>query len=170
MKRFFTAAVCCCLLFSGHAQKTTGYFTFQYNTTIHDATAGNNPWSIGIGTQMFFGKSKVKPTIELTADFYGYSDKVLVTYSDGTPIDAVGGMINLFPGASYHPAKNVFFSLSAGPGLIQKIHFGIKPAAGFYLNNQKCQVKISYIHIYNREEREKEDFGSVSISVGVKMF
>lgn len=121
---------------------------------------------------MFLGKSKVRPTFELTGDRYLYSDKLGYLYSDGTIIDDVGGsMINLFPGVSYHFTKNAFISFSAGPSLIGKIYFGIKPSAGFYFSqNQKWFGKISYINIFNRDERTREDFSSASISIGVKMF
>jgi hypothetical protein len=137
---------------------------------LRDATLGNNPWSIGIGTQLFLGKSKLKPTLELTADLYGYDDKVYRTYTDGTPMGDVRGMLNLFPGMSYHFIKNAFISFAAGPSLARRICFGVKPTVGFLSTSEKWFVKISYVNIYDREIRTKEDFTSASVSIGVKMF
>lgn len=170
MQKIIISTLLCCFLLNVSAQNTCGYFTFQYNLTLRDATSGNNPWSIGIGTQVFLAKSKIKPTSELTADLYGYSDKVYITYTDGTPIGEVGSKINLFPGLSYCFVKNAFVSFSAGPSFIGKVYFGIKPSIGFLSSSQKWLVKISYINIYNREVREKEDFTSASVSIGAKIF
>ena len=107
---------------------------------------------------------------ELTADLYLYDDKVGRLYSDGTYMDDVGGMINLFAGASYYFTKNTFVSVSGGPSLIHNIYFGIKPDIGFTSGNKKVFVKISCINIYNREVRMKEDFTSANISIGLRMF
>ncbi len=80
-------------------KKTTTYFLTQYSKTISDRTIGNNPWGVGLGLQTLFNnKSKFKPTIELTGDIYLVDDKVFRTNTDGSPLNDVRGMVNLFVG------------------------------------------------------------------------
>ena len=150
------------------------YLQGQFNNTLYDVTKGNNPWGMGLGLQFFFNNLEtLKPTFDLTADAYLEDDKVYRLYSDGTPINELGGMINVFAGASFHPIKTVFLSFVAGPSFIsgQKALFGIKPSAGFYFSqNKKWTGKVSYINVYSRDERTKGDFGSMSFSLGLKVF
>ncbi|MCW3089984.1 MAG: hypothetical protein JWP81_1053 [Ferruginibacter sp.] len=148
----------------------------QFNNTIYDRTRGNNPWSIGLGIQTFFNNgTPFKPTLELTGDIYLEDDKVLRLNPDGTTpttMNDVREMINLFGGASFHPTQNIYFSLMAGPSFISgNTYLGVKPSCGFYFSrNQKWIGKISYINIFNRHKATKEDFGSVSLAIGVKLF
>jgi hypothetical protein len=159
--------------FAQSQKKVTTWLSTQYTKTISDRTIGNNPWGMGLGLQTYFNiKSKFKLTIELTGDIYLEDDKVNRLNTDGSSVDDVRGMINLFFGSSYHPAKSIYFSLVAGPGFINgQTLFGLKPSFGFYFSeSQKWTGKISYIHIFNRDKTTKEDFGSVSFSIGFKLF
>jgi len=159
--------------FGQASKKVAGYLSTQYNKTVYDRTAPNNPWSIGLGLQSFFNNnSKLKATVDLTADAYLEDDKVLRTNSDSTPIADVGGMVNLFLGASYHLTKLFYLSTVAGPSLVSgKILFGLKPSLGFYFSpNQKWIGKLYYINVFNRDRETKKDFGSIGISLGVKLF
>jgi len=154
-------------------KKVSTYLSTQYNKTIYDQTIGNNPWGIGLGLQAFYNnKSKFKPTIELTGDVYLEGDKVYRTYVDGFPLSVVDGMINLFFGSSYHPTKSIYVSVVTGPSFVGgQTLLGIKPSFGFYFSkNQRWTGKFSYINIFNRGSRTKEDFGSVSLAIGVKLF
>ena len=166
-----------CFIFTqsfGQTQKkATSYLLTQYNKTISDRTIGNNPWGLGLGLQTFFNNnSKFKPTIELTGDIYLLDDKVFRMNTDGSKINDVRGMVNLFFGSSYHPTKSVYLSLVAGPSFISGQTFiGIKPSVGFYFSTtQKWTGKISYINIFNRDKITNEDFSSLSLSVGLKLF
>jgi hypothetical protein len=48
---------------------------------------------------------------------------------------------------------------------------GIKPSLGFYFDRyQKWTGKFSYINVFNRDVETKEDFGSVSFAIGLKLF
>jgi hypothetical protein len=157
-------------------QKTTTFLLAQCNITAHDRTVGNNPWGAGLGIQTFFGsKTKFKAVVELTGDVYLVNDKVLRVNTDGTsftPVDDVPGMINLFMGCSYQPDQHVYFSLLAGPSFINgSMLFGVKPCVGFYFSKtQRFMGKVSYINIFNRDKPTKEDFGSFSLAVGIKIF
>jgi hypothetical protein len=154
-------------------RKMAIYLLAQYNKTIYDKTKGNNPWGIGLGGQVFFNnKSKFKPTIEFTSDEYLMSDKVYRIYSDGTPIQTVNTMTNIFFGASYNPSHIIFISFTAGPSCINsQTLIGIKPTFGFYFSaSQKWMGKIAYINIFKREIRAREDFSSFSLSIGRKLF
>ena len=154
-------------------RKVSGYLLTQYNKTIYDRTTPNNPWGMGLGLQLFSNKtSKLKLTVELTADAYLEDDKVLRLNSDGTTIADIGGMVNLFAGASYHPIKAFYLSLVTGPSFVSgQTLFGLKPSLGFYFSkNRKWTGKISYINVFNRDKTTKEDFGSLSLAVGLTLF
>jgi hypothetical protein len=157
-------------------RKVSTYLLTQYNNTIYDRTKGNNPWGIGLGLQSFFNnKTKFKPTIELTGDIYLEDDKVLRLNPDGsvpTNYNDVRGMINLFFGTSFNPTRNIYFSVIAGPSFISgHTMIGIKPSFGFYFSkSQRWTGKISYINIFNRDKTTKEDFGSLCLAVGLKLF
>jgi len=166
-----------CFLFSksfGQSQfNMSVYLQGQFNKTIYDRTIGNNPWGIGLGLQAYLNhSSKVRPLIDFTGDAYLENDKVLRLNTDGTPVDDIRGMINLFAGASYQPAKTVYLSFVTGPSFVGgQTLLGIKPSFGFYFSeNQRWTGKISYINIFNRDKITNEDFGSLSFSLGHKIF
>ncbi|MBX9784574.1 MAG: hypothetical protein K2X48_14890 [Chitinophagaceae bacterium] len=149
------------------------YLYGQYNQTLKDITKGNNPWAMGLGLQLFFANARqLKPTVDFTADAYLVGDKVLRTFGDGTPIRTADGLVNLFTGFSYHPARRAYLSFVAGPSFVSgQTLLGIKPSVGVYLSaNQKLTAKISYINVFNREPRAKENFSSLSFSLGLKLF
>jgi len=179
MKKFVSAFLFCFFLTQVFAQtkrKVSSYIFANYNNTLYDYTTGNNPWGIGLGLQAFLNnQSKFKPTIELTADTYLQDNKVLRLNPDRSiPNDdnAVEGMVNLFAGASFHPNQSVYVSFVAGPGFISGQTFlGIKPSFGFYFSKaQRWTGKISYINIFNRTKVVNDDFGSLSLSIGLKLF
>ncbi|HSN59893.1 MAG TPA: hypothetical protein VLR49_03090 [Ferruginibacter sp.] len=162
--------------FSQAQPKISTYLLAQYNKTLYDNTSGNNPWGMGLGLQTFFNnKTKFKPTVEITGDIYLENDKVFRSSPDGTFPQSgndVGGMVNLFVGSSFHPNKNTYLSLLAGPSFIGgQTLFGIKPSLGFYFSkNQKWTGKVSYINIFNRTKIVNDDFGSLSLAIGLKLF
>ena len=166
-----------CFIFTysvGQTQKKIStYLLTQFSTTLYDVTKGNNPWGVGLGLQTFLNnKTKFKPTIELTGDIYLEDDKVLRTNSIGTPLNDVRSMVNLFIGTSFNPTKNIYLSVVVGPSFISgQILLGIKPSLGFYFTkSQRWTGKVSYINIFNRDKTTKEDLGSLSLAVGLKLF
>ncbi len=113
--------------------------------------------------------------MELTGDIYLENDKVLRLNPDGsTPNDdnGVRGMVNFFVGSSYYPTQNIYLSFVAGPSFISgQTLFAIKPSFGFYFSNtQRFTGKVSYINVFNRTKNTNEDFGSLSLSIGFKLF
>jgi hypothetical protein len=158
----------------GQAQrKVSTYLLAQYDKTLYSTTTGNNPWGMGLGLQLFFGKtSKLKPVIDVTANAYLEDDKVLRLNDDGAPIDDIGGMVNVFAGASYHPLNRIYLSLTTGPSFVSgQTLLGIKPSFGFYFSqNKRWTGKISYINVFNQGQKTKHDFGSTSFSLGIKLF
>jgi hypothetical protein len=157
-------------------QQAITFLLGQFNGTVHDRTTGNNPWGAGLGIQTFFGsKTKFKTVVELTGDIYLADDKVLRLNTDGTsftPVGDVPGMINLFAGVAFQPAQNFFLSLMTGPSFINgNMLLGIKPSIGFYFTKTHCCMgKLSYINIFNRDKATKEDFGSLSLAIGIRLF
>ena len=176
MQKFITTFFLCFILTQSFGQiqrKVSSYLQGQYNKTIYDRTVGNNPWGMGLGLQLFFNNNlNLKPTIDLTADAYLEDDKIFRTNADGTEIVDVGGMVNVFAGVSFHPTKTIYLSLVTGPSFVRgQTLLGLKPSFGFYFSqNQRWTGKISYINIFNRDKTTKEDFGTISFSLGVKLF
>ena len=179
MKRFFVIIIGCFILAQGFGQtqrKVTTYLLSQYNNTLYDYTKGNNPWGIGLGLQTFLNnKTKFKPTIEITGDIYLEDDKVLRLNSDGSipkSDNSVSCMVSLFIGSSFHPTKNIYLSFVAGPAFINgQTLLGIKPSFGCnFSKNKRWTGKVSYINVFNRTPQTKEDFGSLSFAIGLKLF
>ena len=176
MQKVTTTFLLCFILtqtFGQRQRKVSIYLLTQYNNTMYDVTKGNNPWGIGLGVQTFLNnKTRFKPTIELSGDIYLMDDKVFRTDSAGTPLNDVRGMVNLFVGTSFNPTKNIYLSVVVGPSFISgQTLFGIKPSLGFYFpKSQRWTGKISYINIFNRDKATKEDFGSLSLAIGLKLF
>ena len=179
MRILIIALLHCFILTQAFGQtqrKLSTYVSAQYNKTLYDRTIGNNPWGIGLGLQAFFNnKTKFKPTIELTGDIYLEDDKVLRLNPNNTiptNYNDVRGMVNLFVGSSFHPTRRVYLSFLAGPSFISgQTLLAIKPSFGFYFSrNQKWTGKVSYINVFNREKSTKEDFGSISLAIGLKLF
>lgn len=172
MKKLLITFLLCFVLaqtFSQTERKLSTYLLAQYNNTLNDFTAGNNPWAIGIGLQAFLNtKTKFKPTIEFTRDVYLYDDKV--NRLNGKKVDK---MVNLFAGSSFQLEQSVYVSLVAGPSFINdKTLLGVKPSLGVYSSGkQRWTAKVSYINIFNRTpEVAKGDFGSLSVALGIKLF
>jgi len=179
MKKILTLFVCCFILIQSFGQtqrKISTYLFTNYNKTLRDYTIENNPWGVGLGLQAFFNnKTRFKPTIELTYDIYLEDDDVFLANPDGNfpkNDNGVNGMINLFVGSSYSPTHNLYLSLLAGPSFIsERPLFGVKPSVGFYFpKNQRWTLKVSYINIFNRAKIINEDFSSLSVAVGLKLF
>ncbi|MGE5106902.1 MAG: hypothetical protein ACM3H8_05130 [Sphingobacteriales bacterium] len=178
--RKISAIFLCCFLFTqsfGQAQRKASTYLFtEYNHTLYDYTIGNNPWGAGLGFQTFLNnKTKFKPTLELTGDIYLEDNKVLKLNPDGSipqKDNTVDGMINLFAGSSFHPTENIYLSFVAGPSFISgQTLLGIKPSFGIYFSKtQRWTGKLSYINVFNRTSVAKEDFGSLSLSIGLKLF
>ena len=156
-----------------HHNKISAYLQGQYNKTIYDITKGNNPWGVGAGVQLFYkNNSPFKPTVSLTADIYLADDKVFRTQADGSPIESVGSMVNLFAGAAYQLAGAMYISLQTGPSFISgKTFLGLNPSLGFYLlKNKRLTGKLSYINVFKRDIPSGMGFGTISLSAGVKLF
>ena len=176
MQKTITAFLLCFIvtnIFGQTQRKVSTYLNVGYNQTLNDITIGNNPWGAGIGLQTFINtKTVFKPTIELTGDLYLMDDKVYRMNADGTPIETVRGMVNLFAGTSFNATQNIYISVVAGPSFIHgQTLFGLKPSIGFYFSKSKRGTgKISYINIFNRDRLTKQDFSSISLSLGFKLF
>ena len=159
---------------STHSQdKVSGYFSLQYNKTVSDITFGNNPSGVGLGLETYINtKSKFKLTAEVTGHIYLENDKVFRMTTSGNGLESVGSMLNVFAGASFHPGVNAFFSFLVGPSFIDgDTRFGIKPSMGFYFDKgKKIMGKMSYINIFNRVKSFKEDFGTINITIGFKLY
>jgi hypothetical protein len=179
MLKIITAFLLCFILMTTFGQtqrKISTYLFAEYNKTLYDYTKGNNPSGIGLGLQtLFSNKTMFKPAIELTGAIHLENDKVFRLNPDGsTPENdnSVREMVNLFFGSSFHPGQGVYLSFLAGPSFINsQTLLGIKPSFGFYFSKaQRWTGKISYINIFNRTKITKNDFGSLSMAVGLILF
>jgi hypothetical protein len=178
-KLVITFILCFILTSSSFCQTRRGVSTYlftQYTKTLYDYTIGNNPWGIGLGVQALFNnKTKFTPIVELSGDLYLEDDKVLRLNPDGSIQDSrndIDNMISLFVGSSFHLNESIYLSLLAGTGFINgQTHVGMKPSFGVYFSrNRKWTGRVSYINIFNRTKLVDEDFGSVSLAIGFKLF
>jgi hypothetical protein len=181
MKMSLPITILCCLSITialgQSSNKFVAHLSAEYNNTLYDRTVPNNPWAVGLGFQTFFNNnSKIKATVDLTADVYLEDDKVLranvLPTGEIIPVADVGGMVNLFAGISCQPTRLMYISFVAGPSFISgKTLFGLKPSLGFYFSQaQKCTFKLYFINVFNRDKPTKQDFGSIGCSFGVKIF
>lgn len=179
MHKLIAAVIVCLFCLSCIAQPRKAVSTYlqgQYNHTLYDYTARNNPWSMGLGLQVsVHNKTRFQPTVELTGDLFLEDDKVLRLNPDGSNPEnnnRVDAMVNLFAGTSIHPTQRLFFSFVAGPSFINRqTYLGIKPSIGYFLSeNKKWQGKVSYLNVFNRTKQAEEDFGSISVAIGVMLF
>lgn len=159
MQKLIAAVIVYFLFLPCVAQPRKGVSTYlqaQYNHTLYDYTAGNNPWGMGLGLQAFFhNKTRFQPTLEITGDLYLEDDKVLRLDPDGSfpeKNNSIDDMINLFIGSSIQATKGLYLSVVAGPSFINgQSFFGIKQSLAFSLSKkQKWTGKISYINVFNR--------------------
>ncbi len=157
--------------------KISGYFLFDYNTTLYDRTLGNNPSDVGIGVQtMINTKSIFNPLIEINAQGALEDDDVFRLTKNGEGVPDARGIINVFAGSVFRISNHFNFSLDMGPSFINSnTYFGIKPSCNFYFSKKKrITAQVSYLNIFNRalnyEETKKIDFGSLNLSLGIKLF
>src|ERR1700754_4063718 len=117
MKQFLLTISACLLLLGAFAQKEkriSTYASFQFNATMYDINARNNPWGIGLGLQSLVNnKTRIKPAIEITGDIYvaGTKDLFLV---EGRDV-AVTSMVNVFAGVNFYATERTYLSLVMGP-------------------------------------------------------
>ena len=174
MRKLLVALFPCVLFLTGFTQtqrRVSTYASLQFNATLYDINARNNPWGVGLGVQSLLNnRTRFKPAIEITGDLYLGGTK------DFFPVEgrdvAVESMVNIFAGANYQITERTYLSLLIGPGFVNgRACFGVKPSVGLYFpRNNRWTGRIAYINIFNREPAIDRDFGSLSLSVGLKLF
>jgi hypothetical protein len=126
---------------------------------------------MGPGLQILFHTNpRVKPIIDAGVSAFA-GNKVLHLNEDGSPVDALEILVNVFGGVSFHSKKTVYLNLTGGPSFSNgRTLLGIKPAVGFYFSpKKKWTGQISYLNIFNRDKYSGDDFGSVNFSLGFKL-
>ena len=148
------------------------YGKMQLNSTQRDIIKHSNPWSIGFGVEALFNTgNKCKPLIDITKDAYLLSDKVLYT-RNGVEIPRIDEMNNILAGLSYQPIPEMYISFVSGASFINdQVLLAVKPSMGFsFTENRRWVVKVSYINVFDRDKVTKQDFGSVSFSLAIRVF
>ena len=158
----------------GQAQtKLSVYLDPEFSQTLKDRAKDNNLRGVGVGLEAFLKtKTHFSPLLNIIDDFVFLNDKVYRTNNNGTEIESIENVLNIFVGTSYAPIDNFYMSFSGGPSFINgQILIGVKPAIGFFISNSKrLKVKISYTNIFNRNSGEKQNYSSLSFAVGLKLF
>lgn len=145
----------------------------QYNNTLYDYTRLNNQWGVGIGAQTFFNnRSAFKPFIEFTGEIYPMDDKVYRIDLFGSSNDKINSVVNLLGGLCYQPGDRIYFAVTAGPSFInEQTYVALKPSVGAYFSsNHRWTGKVSFMNVFNRIKAAQQDFGSLSIGLGYKLF
>ena len=158
----------------GQSQKKLSlYLSGQFHHTLYDRMKSENPFGFGVGLQLFFNNTaKLKPILEISAEAFPSKSKVLFLNPDGTSIDNIDIVANLFAGVSYYPIRQVYVAFSAGPGIANgNVLLGIRPSLGFYFSpNQKCMGRVSYTNLFHRDKFTQKDLGVLSFSIGIHLF
>lgn len=177
--------VCCIFAQLSYGQtnrKVAVYLQGHYNKTHSDITLGNNPSGFGLGAQVVYPQSaKFRLTGEVIMSTYLLDDKVERSYAyddydNWEQIPTVNGMTNVFVGGSYYPINAI--SISVMSGLSSMIvdnglqnRFGIEPAINFHFpKTQRWTASVSYLNVFDRDPVTKADFGSISCSIGIRLY
>lgn len=159
---------------TGQLQKKISlYLSAQYHQTLYDRMKSENPLGFGFGIQSFVHlHSKIKPMLDLSVEVYPAKSKVAFLNPDGSLIENIDALTNLFAGVSYHPARRAFIAFSAGPCFANgNILLGVRPAVGFYFSSsQKCMGRLSYTNIFHRDKYTQQDLGVLSFGIGIRFF
>lgn len=157
-----------------HSQnKIHSYLLTQFNQTLYDVTYGNNIWGLGLsGFAIYDCKTKIKPVIEVNTSFIFLDDKVGRMDSSDNLIESVTGISSVLAGAMLTPTKSTYISVVAGPSFLNgKMLMTLKPSVGFYFpKNKRFTAKFAFTNVYNRYKPTKEDFGSLNIALGFRLF
>jgi hypothetical protein len=176
MKIIMVSIICsfvCAKCFAQRPKIFLTYLSGGYSQTVYDRTKQNNLWGIEAGIQTTYnGTGGFKPTIELTYIPVLLNDYVYRMNADGSEIPAVGSVLNLFAGTAFYPVKNLFVAFAPGLGFISgRILPAIKPSIGLHFpKNKRWVAKAAFTNIFNRDKVTKADFGSLSFSLGIKLF
>jgi len=180
MKKFLMFIFICFTtpeIFAQKQDKISGYFLLDYNTTLYDRTLGNNPSGVGVDAQVMVNtKTIFKPLIEINAQGSLEDDDVLRVTENREAVPDARGIINVFAGSAFKFSNCFYFSFDMGPSLIDSnTYFGIKPSCNFYFSKRKrITAQVFYLNIFNRAlnyaETKKEDFGSIGLGIGIKLF
>ncbi len=146
----------------------------NHSRTLNDYNKVNNEWLFGMGARLALNTgTKFKPVLEITGDKLIVGKDVLKQNPDGTWDDnSIRYVVNGFAGASFHPIEHLYISFAGGPGYINENFFvGIKPAIGVYFTgNQRWSVQFSYTNVFNRTKIVDQDFETLSLALGVRLF
>jgi hypothetical protein len=159
--------------FSQLHNKISSYLLAQYIHTTHDVTLGNNPWGAGLDAIILYkNKTKFLPVIDLGAGIFLEDDKVARLDTTSKMIESIGFIGNAYIGVAIKPEKHVYVSFVAGPAFINgQALLGIKPSVGFYFSKkQRCTAAFSFATIYNRYKPASDDYKSVNIALGIRLF
>lgn len=158
--------------FSQPNRKLSVFLSFQANKTLFDRTITNNNGGIGFGLQTNLNtKTRVKPTLELNADFFAGTKELYLT-SDFKPIEAKSGVSGIYIGPLFEPVKRLFIAATFGTSIYNnKAHFGIRPSVGLYPSKRKnCTAKVSFTNIFQRDDINNKSFGYFSFTLALKLF
>ena len=170
-----------CVTFAQSARPVSIYLMGQYNKPYFEWGIRNNPWGLGLGAETFFMiDKKFQPTIDLSGNIFIEKAKVYQPAGSTEKSPDIKSNISLLGGASIHPFRRLYFSLVAGPTIInQKIYLSSKPSIGIYLDkNRKWITKISGMIIYKYipvkpiidGAPNKESISYLQVSVGHRIF
>jgi hypothetical protein len=160
-------------LFAQKANTFSIYLQTQYSKTLYDRTIYNNQNAIGIGAESFYqSHSKLKPIASILFNLSLLDDKVLRLETDNTAIKSVGTTIDFRIGESYFFYKKNYFAVAVGPSFINdQILLGLKSSFGYFFPaNHKWNIAVSYGNVFDRYKRSKSDYGTICISLGLKIF
>ena len=183
------AFACCLLMYkSGISQLLSSprfYLGSVYTHTLTDITRGNNPWGLGVSTQIFTkGIGWLQPTVELSNSAFLENDGIPVFLHPLPPNQqnadyyAIPGesypnfqnMVNLLTGVALFPTRYVFISFTGGASQTNRLRWAEKSSLGFYLpKNQRIMLTASYLTIFRRIAGSHTNYTSWSLGLAVRL-
>jgi hypothetical protein len=152
-------------------RKVSTLLSFQVHKTLYDRTITNNNGGFGFGLQTTINtKSRIKPTLALSADHFAGTKELYLT-ADGRPIDAKSGVLGIYTGALFQPSEKLFIATTFGASIFNnKANFGIRPLIGFYPSkNKKWAANVSFTNVFQRDGISDESFGYISFAMAFKL-
>ena len=183
-------ALACCLFLCkpGTSQILSAprfYLGSVYTHTVTDVTKENNPWGLGVSTQIFTkGIGWLQPTFELS-NFAFLENKGEPVFVHPLPLDQQDAdyyaipresypnfqnMANLLAGVSLFPRRFLFVSFTGGISLTNRLRWAEKSFVGFcFPKNQRIMVTASYLTIFKRIPGTQADYTGWSLGLAVRM-
>lgn len=168
---FIVALLIAAITHGQNNRKISTFLSFQGNATLYDRTITNNVSGLGPGLSIIINtKIWIKPTIEINGDLFAGTKEQYLTAANEN-IDGKSGVASIYIGPYFPLTEKLFLATTSGPSFYNgKTYVGIRPSIGFYPSKKKKWfAKGSFTNIFQHDHISNENFGYVSLALGLKL-